>query len=63
MVMARISGGTLASALLPMAIGLVLGTIGQEAVTGETRYTFGFPIWPRASRWCRSWSGSTASPN
>jgi putative tricarboxylic transport membrane protein len=41
MVMVRISGGTLASSLLPMAIGLALGTIGQEAVTGETRYTFG----------------------
>lgn len=43
MVMARISGGTIASSMLPMAIGLALGTIGQEAVTGETRYTFGFP--------------------
>src|SRR5262245_4202051 len=43
MVMARISGGTLASSLLPMAIGLALGTIGQEAVTGETRFTFGIP--------------------
>ena len=41
LVMARISGGTVASSLLPMAIGLALGTIGQEAVTGETRYTFG----------------------
>src|SRR6187397_1135879 len=36
-------GGTLASALLPMTIGLMLGTIGQEAVTGETRFTFGIP--------------------
>ena len=42
-VMSRISGGTLASALLPMTIGLMLGTIGQEAVTGETRFTFGIP--------------------
>lgn len=41
LVMARISGGTVASSLLPMAIGLALGTVGQEAVTGETRYTFG----------------------
>ena len=62
-VMSRISGGTLASALLPMTIGLMLGTIGQEAVTGETRFTFGFPISPKASRWCPSWSGSTALPN
>jgi len=42
-VMSRISGGTLASALLPMTLGLMLGTIGQEAVTGETRFTFGLP--------------------
>src|SRR5437588_235775 len=42
-VMSRISGGTLASALLPMTLGLMLGTIGQEAVTGETRFTFDFP--------------------
>ena len=33
--MSRISGGTLASALLPMTIGLMLGTIGQEAVTSS----------------------------
>src|ERR1700737_2651682 len=33
-VMSRISGGTLASAMLPMTLGLMLGTIGQEAVTG-----------------------------
>ena len=42
-VMSRISGGTLASALLPMTLGLMLGTIGQEAVTGETRFTFDLP--------------------
>src|SRR6478609_1746490 len=42
-VMSRISGGTLASALLPMTLGLILGTVGQEAVTGETRFTFGIP--------------------
>ena len=42
-VMSRISGGTLASALLPMTLGLMLGTVGQEAVTGETRFTFGLP--------------------
>jgi len=42
-VMSRISGGTLASALLPMTLGLMLGTVGQEAVTGETRFTLGLP--------------------
>src|SRR5258707_13238688 len=42
-VMSRISGGTLASALLPMTLGLMLGTVGQEAVTGETRFTFRIP--------------------
>lgn len=58
-VMSRISGGTLASALLPMTLGLMLGTIGQEAVTGETRFTLAYPISPRACRWSPSWSGST----
>lgn len=38
----RISGGTLAAGLLPMALGLVLSTVGQEAVTGRNRFTFGF---------------------
>ncbi len=37
----RISGGTLAAGIFPMAIGLVLSTIGQEAVTGQNRFTFG----------------------
>ncbi len=41
LVLARISGGTLASGLLPMAIGLMLATVGQEAVTGRNRFTFG----------------------
>src|SRR4029078_13365911 len=31
------------SARLPRTIGVRLGTIGQEAVTGETRFTFGIP--------------------
>ncbi len=38
--MARISGGALAFGLFSMALGLLLGTIGQEAVTGASRYTF-----------------------
>jgi putative tricarboxylic transport membrane protein len=37
----RISGGSLASALLPMVIGILLATVGQEAITGQSRYTFG----------------------
>lgn len=42
LMLARISGGTLPAGLLPMTIGLMLSTIGQEAVTGENRFTFGF---------------------
>lgn len=38
----RISGGTLAAGIFPMAIGLMLSTVGQEAVSGVYRYTFGF---------------------
>ena len=37
----RISGGSLAAGIFPMAIGLLLSTIGQEAVTGQDRFTFG----------------------
>jgi putative tricarboxylic transport membrane protein len=40
-VFSRISGGTLAAGIFPMAIGLALSTIGQEAVTGRNRFTFG----------------------
>ena len=39
--MARISGGSLMSSLFPLMIGILLGTIGQEAVTSAYRYTFG----------------------
>lgn len=37
----RISGGSLAAGIFPMAIGLMLSTVGQEAVTGQDRFTFG----------------------
>jgi putative tricarboxylic transport membrane protein len=37
----RISGGTLAAGIFPMAIGLMLSTVGQEMVTGADRFTFG----------------------
>jgi putative tricarboxylic transport membrane protein len=39
----RISGGTFAAGIFPMAIGLVLSTIGQEGVSGLNRFTFGIP--------------------
>jgi putative tricarboxylic transport membrane protein len=42
LLLTRIEGGTLASGLFPMAIGVVLSTIGQEPVTAENRFTFGF---------------------
>lgn len=42
LVLSRISGGTLAAGIFPMALGLVLSTVGQESVTGLNRFTFGF---------------------
>lgn len=42
MIFSRISGGTMAAGIFPMAIGLMLGTIGQEAVTAQNRFMFGF---------------------
>jgi len=41
-ILSRISGGTMAAGIFPMAIGMMLGTIGQEAVTGQNRFMFGF---------------------
>ena len=37
----RISGGSFAAGIFPMAIGLMLSTVGQELVTGQDRFTFG----------------------
>ncbi len=37
----RISGGSLAAGIFPMAVGLMLSTVGQELVTGQDRFTFG----------------------
>jgi putative tricarboxylic transport membrane protein len=42
LILSRISGGTLAAGLFPMALGLILSTVGQEGVTGQNRFTFGF---------------------
>jgi len=42
LMLSRISAGSLAAGLFPMTIGLMLSTIGQEAVTGQNRFTFGF---------------------
>jgi putative tricarboxylic transport membrane protein len=42
LMLSRISAGSLAAGLFPMALGLMLSTIGQEAVTGQNRFTFGF---------------------
>ena len=41
LLLSRISTGSLAAGLLPMAIGLLLSTVGQEAVSGQYRFTFG----------------------
>lgn len=44
-VLARVSGGNLVSNLFPLMIGLIGGTIGQEAVSSAVRFTFGyFPL-------------------
>jgi putative tricarboxylic transport membrane protein len=42
LMLSRVSGGSFAAGIFPMAIGLLLGTIGQEAVTARDRFTFGF---------------------
>lgn len=41
LILARISGGSVGSGLLPMVIGLGLSTVGSEATQNYSRYTFG----------------------
>ncbi len=41
LLLARVTGGSLGSGLIPMGIGLALATIGRDDVTGTPRYTFG----------------------
>lgn len=40
--LARVSGGTLVSNLFPLMIGLLLGTVGQDQVSSQFRFTFGY---------------------
>ncbi|GGE38204.1 hypothetical protein GCM10007276_14510 [Agaricicola taiwanensis] len=42
LILSRISGGSFAAGILPMALGLVISTIGEEPVTAQNRFTFGF---------------------
>ncbi len=42
LLLSRISGGSFAAGILPMGLGMVLSTIGEEAVTAMNRFTFGF---------------------
>lgn len=39
----RIMGGSLVNGLIPMVIGLGLGTVGMDAVSGTNRLEFGLP--------------------
>jgi putative tricarboxylic transport membrane protein len=41
LMLARVSGGSFAAGIFPMALGLMLSTVGQEAVTAQDRFTFG----------------------
>lgn len=40
LLLSRVMGGSLASGLLPMLIGLLLGTVGIDLSTGSHRFTF-----------------------
>lgn len=41
LVLARITGGSVAGGLLPLAFGLFLGVLGEDAISGAARFTFG----------------------
>lgn len=41
LILSRISGGSFAAGMFPMALGLLLSTVGQEDITAQNRFTFG----------------------
>lgn len=41
LLLSRLLGGSMASGLIPMIIGVAVATVGEEAVTGTYRFTFG----------------------
>lgn len=41
LVLARIMGGSVTAGLLPLAFGLLLGVLGEDAISGTARFTFG----------------------
>jgi putative tricarboxylic transport membrane protein len=43
LIMARLSGGSLATSMMLIGAGVALGTVGMETVAGYARYTFGVP--------------------
>lgn len=61
LVLSRISGGSFAAGIFPMTLGLMLSTIGQEAITAQNRFTFGVLDLAQGWSWWRPSSGSTAS--
>lgn len=42
LILSRISGGSFAAGIFPMSLGLMLSTVGQEAITAQNRFTFGY---------------------
>jgi putative tricarboxylic transport membrane protein len=44
LIMARLTGGSLSTSLMLIALGTALGTVGMETVAGYARYTFGQPM-------------------
>ena len=42
LLLSRLLGGSMASGLVPMIMGVAFATVGEEAVTGSYRFTFGY---------------------
>lgn len=40
-ILSRIMGGSITAGLLPLAFGLLLGVLGEDAISGDARFTFG----------------------
>ena len=62
LVLAYMSGGPMPKTLAMAALGLLLGTIGIDQMSGYFRFSYGVTSSPTASAWCRWRSGCSASP-
>jgi putative tricarboxylic transport membrane protein len=62
LVLAYMNSGSMLKGLAMAVLGLLLGMIGIDQMSGYFRFAYEWWSWETASAWCRSRSGSSASP-